>query len=90
MPNNLNILFATVSHTTHLSHTFHPLHYGDYSPDLGVVLEAPATIPAATALTMCSIKAGSENGFNPVTGATGGGILSPLCLSDTSSMDTSA
>ena len=50
-------------------------------PDLRVVLEALATIPAATALTMCFIKAGSENGFDPAIGATSGGILSPLvCL----------
>ena len=31
----------------------------------------------STALNMCSIKAGSENGFDPATGSTGGGILSP-------------
>jgi hypothetical protein len=49
-------------------------------PDLRVVLEAPATIPAAIALTICSIKAGSENEFDPATGATGGGILSPPYL----------
>jgi len=59
-------------------------------PDLGVILEAPATIPAATALTICSIKAGSENRFDSATGATGGGILSPLCLCDPWGMDTSA
>jgi len=81
MPSNLSILFAIVSHTTHLSHTLHPLHYGDYSPDLEAVLEAPTTIPAATTLTIFFIKAGSKNGFDPTTGATGGGILSPLvCL----------
>ena len=45
-------------------------------PDLGVVPEAPATIP--------------ENEFDPATGSTDGGILSPPCLSDTSGMDTSA
>ena len=50
--------------------------------DLGVVLEAPATIHAATALTICSIKVGSENRFDSATGAAGGGILSPPCLSD--------
>jgi hypothetical protein len=50
-------------------------------PDLGAVLEAPATIPATTARTICSIKAGSENGFDPATGSTGGGILSsPLSV----------
>jgi len=87
MPSNLSILFAMVSHTTHLSHTLHPLHYGDYSPDLGAVLEAPTTILAATALTICFIKVGSENGFDPATGATGGGILSPPCMSDTSGID---
>jgi len=59
-------------------------------PTLGVILEAPATIPAATTLTICSIKAGSENGFDPVTGATIGGILSPPCLFDTSGIDTYA
>jgi len=59
-------------------------------PDLGDVLEAPATILAATALTICSIKVGSENGFDPATDATSGGILSPPCLSDTSAIDTSA
>ena len=59
-------------------------------PDLGAVLEAPATIPAATALTICSIKAGSENGFDPATGSTSGGILSSPYLFDTSGMDTSA
>ena len=59
-------------------------------PDLEAVLEAPATIPAATALTICSIKTESEIGFDPATGSTGEGILSPPCLSDTSGMDTSA
>jgi len=58
--------------------------------DLGAVLEAPATIPAATALTICSIKVGSKNGFDPAIGATGRGILSPSFLFDTLGMDTSA
>ena len=59
-------------------------------PDLGAVLEAPTAIPAATALTICSIKAGSENGFDLATGATSRGILSPPFLSDTSGINTSA
>jgi hypothetical protein len=53
-------------------------------------MKAPATIPVATALTICSIKVGSENRFDSATGATGGGILSPPCLFDPSGMDTSA
>ncbi|KAJ6990385.1 hypothetical protein NC653_018818 [Populus alba x Populus x berolinensis] len=58
----------------------HPLRHG-------AKLEAPPTIFAVIALTICSIKAGSKNGIDPVTGSTSGGILSPPCLSDTSSMD---
>jgi len=50
-------------------------------PNLGAVLEAPATIHDATALTICSIKAGFKNGFDLATSAIGGGILSPpICL----------
>jgi hypothetical protein len=50
-------------------------------PDLGVVLEALAAIPAATALTICFIKAGFKNEFDLATGATGGGyIISPLSV----------
>jgi hypothetical protein len=57
---------------------------------LEAVLEAPAAIHAATALTIWSIKVRSENGFDATVGATGGGTLSPPCLSDASSNDTYA
>jgi len=47
-------------------------------PDLRAILEAPAAILVATALTICSIKAGSENRFDLTTSATGGVYYFPL------------
>jgi len=75
VPSNLYILLPIISHTTHLSHTHCIM--ATSPPGLRVVLEALATIPAATALTIWSIKARSETGFDATIDTTSRGTLSP-------------